>query len=670
MPLRVSKERTRNLSLSLLAAALVGGCGPSSPPPAADLAKSDEDPLARLGARATVGAAAGYLDDTVCRSCHQDIYDSYQHVGMSQSMKRPGNEVAIEDFGVEYLHEPSQNVYRISQTDAGPVFERFQRDERGEPINHVELPVDWVIGSGNKVRSYAYQSDFGEMFMLPLSWYADSGQWAMSPGFEYPNHQGISRKITRECLFCHNAYPEVAAGSDAFWETEVFPQSLPEGTGCQRCHGPGADHVRTVVAGGSDVETIRSKIVNPARLEGEHRDSVCFQCHMLPSVTVVGARRIGRNDYSFRPGELLSDYLVHVEVSEEGISRADQFEINHHGYRFFLSRCYQQSKGDFGCIDCHNPHVKPASAEIRASSSRVCLDCHDDAASAHTEASASASATAYNEQDCVSCHMPERRTSDVVEATMTDHRIATGPFDLDALVAPKPAYRHRITGIDLLDFGNVPEGDARDYYRLSAIARANRYLDVARKGLADHLDKNAYLSPTPYIDLVRTQLQAGDYAAAEAELGKLLDTYPDLHVAHTLLGTALLAQGKREQAIAALRTSVELQPDPETWFNLAIALLQTGNADEAERAIDRTIELRPTMPQAWKYRARLLLEKQRSASAVDAYLESLRLEPRDADTYRQLVLALRSSGRGEEAERYLEHGLRVAIEANSLRDLR
>ena len=664
MPVRYSTQRPRTLSLILLAAASLGGCGQSSTPQVEVSPRNDADPLARIGARASTGAAPGYVDDMVCRNCHQDIYDSYQHVGMSQSMKRPGNASAIESFGIEYVHEPSRNVYRISETESGPVFERFQRDADGEPINHVEIPIDWVIGSGNKVRSYAYQTEFGEMFMLPLSWYADASQWAMSPGFEHAGHQGISRKITRECLFCHNAYPEVAAGSDAFWETETFPAQLPEGTGCQRCHGPGADHVRTVLAGGSDVDTIRSKIVNPARLNGEQRDSVCFQCHMLPSVTVVGSRRIGRSDYSFRPGELLSDYMVHVEVSEEGISRADQFEINHHGYRFFLSSCYQESDGRFGCIDCHNPHEKPASAEIRASSSQVCRGCHEDAAQSH------ASATAYNEKDCISCHMPERRTTDVVEATMTDHRIATGPFDLDALVAPKPPYRHGITGIDLIDFGNVPEGDAREFYRLSAIARANRYLEVARKGLAQHLETNAYLSPTPYIDLVRTQLQVGDYAAAEAELGKLLDAFPDLHVGHTLLGTALLAQGKLEQANSALRRSVELQPDPETWFNLAITLLQAGNAIEAEEAIDKAIELRPTMAQAWKYRARLLLEKGQAASAVEAYMESLRLEPRDADTYRQLVQALRKSGRGEEAERYLEHGLRVASNAASLADLR
>ena len=662
MPLRDSSRRISNPSLILLAAALMLGC--SRPAPPASDNETGADPLSRLGARATVGAAAGYVDDTVCRNCHQDLYDSYQHVGMSQSVKRPGNAVAIETFGVEYLHAPTRNVYRISQADAGLVFERFQRDARGNPINHVEIPVDWVIGSGNKVRSYAYQTEFGEIFMLPVSWYADEGRWAMSPGFEHAGHQGINRKITRECLFCHNAYPEVAAGSDAFWETEIFPQNLPEGTGCQRCHGPGADHVRTVVTGGSDIETIRSAIVNPARLEGERRNSVCFQCHMLPSVSVVGSRRIGRNDYSFRPGELLSDYMVHVEVSEEGISRADQFEINHHGYRFFLASCYQESGGNFGCIDCHDPHVKPASEDIRASSSQVCLGCHSNAAQAH------AATTAYNVKDCVACHMPERRTSDVVEATMTDHRIATGPFDLDALVAPKPAYRHRVTGIDVLDFGNAPEGDARDYYRLSAIARANRYLEAANKGLEAHLDKNTYLSPTPYIDLVKTQLQVGDYTGAETALDELLRQYPDLHIGHTLLGTALLAQGKREQAIAALRTSVELQPDPETWFNLAMAYLQAGNAEQAIQAIDAAIELRPTMARAWKYRGQLQLASGQTASAIDALTESLRLEPRDDETYRQLVIGLREAGRGDEARRYLEHGLNVANDPSGLRGLR
>ncbi len=642
----------RRPALLLLAASLLGACGerPATEAPT----DAEPDPLTLLGARATTGAAPGYLEDTVCRNCHTDIWESYQHVGMAQSFKRPGNERPIEDFGREYVHAATDTTYRVVETDDGPVFESYQRDADGEPINKLELPISWVVGSGNKVRSYAHQNELGEMFMLPLSWYADSREWAMSPGFEHAQHQGISRRIGRACLFCHNAYPEVPSGSDAFWENDRFPHELPEGTGCQRCHGPGAEHVRTVLAGGSDVETIRSKIVNPGRLEGEQRDSVCFQCHMLPSVSVMGSRRIGRNYYSYRPDELLSDYLVHVEVSEEGITREDQFEINHHAYRFYLSSCYQESDGEFGCISCHNPHEKPESTAIRSSSSNTCVGCHAGAETQHE------GTTGFNADDCVTCHMPQRRTTDVVEATMTDHKIAKGPFDLAALVLPREAERLAITGLELLDFGNVPTGEARDYYRYSAIARANRFLDAARDGLRSHLDTNPYMTPTPYIDLAKTEIQTGDYRAAEATLTRLLESYPTLHVAHMLLGTALLAQGKQEQAIAALRSSLEINPDPEAWFNLALAYLQVGNVEEAERAIDEAITLRPTLAAAWKYRGSILASRGLDASAIDALKESLRLEPRDSDAYRQLVALLFRNGNEEEALRYREVGARVA----------
>ena len=126
-----------------------------------------------------------------------------------------------------------------------------------------------------------------------------------------------------------------------------------------------------------------------------------------------------------------------------------------------------------------------------------------------------------------------------------------------------------------------------------------------------------------------------------------------------------LRRGKREQAIAALRRSIEIQPDPEVWFNLALAYLHSGNREDAEQAINAAIDLRPTMPQAWKYRGRILTEKGNNAQAVDAFKEALRLEPRDADAYRELVVALRALGRVDEATRYLRHGLAVA--SNPLR---
>ena len=116
--------------------------------------------------------------------------------------------------------------------------------------------------------------------------------------------------------------------------------------------------------------------------------------------------RFGRGAYSFRPGELLSDYLVNLDIREQGVDEPERFEINHHGYRFLKSACYQKSEG-FGCI---------------------------------------------------SCHMPTRRTKDVVHVTMTDHWIARDPFDLEAIVKPVQPEIRAISSVEVLAFGEPPVG--------------------------------------------------------------------------------------------------------------------------------------------------------------------------------------------------------------------
>lgn len=194
-------------------------------------AAAERDVLAVLGARATEGAAAGYVDDAVCGRCHVEKYKSYQGVGMSQSFKRPGAAALIEDFGREYYHEPLQRYYQIFERDEDLIFCRFQRDKDGGVINEIEIPVAWVMGSGNRARSYLYQTEWGEMFMLPIGWYSEDKRWGMSPGFEAADQPGIHRQITTMCMFCHNAFPEVPAGSDNHWSVETFPPQPARGHG-------------------------------------------------------------------------------------------------------------------------------------------------------------------------------------------------------------------------------------------------------------------------------------------------------------------------------------------------------------------------------------------------------------------------------------------------------
>jgi len=233
-------------------------------------------------------SASEYVADTACATCHAAKFASYQGVGMAQSMRRPRAEVLIEDFRhAHFFHAASKTHYEMSWKGGKLLFRRYQVDAAGKRTNSIEQQVDWILGSGHRARVYLYRVPSGEMYQLPIAWYAQERAWGMAPGFDRADNDGITRPVRRECLFCHNAYPDVPEGSDAHWMPQRFPAVLPEGTGCQRCHGPGANHVRTAMGGGSEA-AVRAAIVNPSRLTPARRDAVCFQCHLQPAVAMIG----------------------------------------------------------------------------------------------------------------------------------------------------------------------------------------------------------------------------------------------------------------------------------------------------------------------------------------------------------------------------------------------
>ncbi len=309
----------------------------------ADPPDSIPSDLAALGIPVTAGAAPGYVDDHACASCHTDIARTYKRKGMARAFFRPRPETDIEDFSAPFYHAASRQSFQIVRNGERLVFRRWQTDEAGRPVHVFETEVDWVLGSGGHSRTYLYRAPGGEMFQLPLAWYSQTRKWGMAPGYDRPDHDGVLRQVRRECLFCHDAYPEVPAGSDAHNAPHLFPVSLPEGLGCQRCHGPGAEHVWLASGGMAPAPEIRAVIFNPGRLPAKRQDEVCLTCHFQPSVSLPGLRRFGRGDFSYRAGEPLDGYLVQVDVEEDGQRPDERFEINHHAWRLRQSRCYLES---------------------------------------------------------------------------------------------------------------------------------------------------------------------------------------------------------------------------------------------------------------------------------------------------------------------------------------
>ena len=206
---------------------------------------------------------------------------------------------------------------------------RWQTGFDGADTNIEEMKIDYVIGAGDHARSYLHRTDLGTLIELPLGWYSErGGYWAMSPGFD-SHHPQTRRLVSYECMFCHNGYPQNPTANQARSPEPVFSGELPQGIDCQRCHGPGAVHVRTAQTPGAKPADISASIVNPARLNPKLQMEVCMQCHLEPTSGRIPSliRRFNRAPYSDAvPGQPLEDFILYFDYPA-GKGHDDKFKL-------------------------------------------------------------------------------------------------------------------------------------------------------------------------------------------------------------------------------------------------------------------------------------------------------------------------------------------------------
>ena len=604
----------------------------------------------------TVGVAPGYVSDQTCAECHSDLMDSYHHVGMSRSFARPGPETIIEDLdALPFYHEASDRYYQMQARDGDYYVRRFQLDEDGQPYNELEEKIDFIMGSGSNVRSYFYQTDVGELYQVPHAWYPRQNAWGMSPGYEAAGHSGFTRQITQDCMFCHNAYPDMPVGSDHVGQPHRFPSQLPSGLGCQRCHGPGAVHLEVAHDPFATVEQLRDSIVNPGRLDPQLRDDVCLQCHLQPDSQIMSlVRRTDRGMFSYRPGEPLAEYLTPIDHSL-GQGQEDRFQINHHPYRLFQSRCYLESDGQMSCLTCHDPHVKVPVDQRSAHYRAACLSCHQLEQCDIASMQVSGDETAAADVDCVNCHMVRRRTQDVVEVLMTDHLIRRGP-PADDPTAPlhQPLSRaskgHTVFWTDREQPVRLQE----------AIAQCAMNDPEGIESLQDALDDGLTESNDAKLVLAGALWNAGRYEESLPLFRKISEDEADLAYAHEMYGRSLLELGEPERALAALRRAWELDEESaSTAYGLGLALNEAGRRDEALASFRAATKLRPNYPDAHLRVGALQMNARDYQSATHSYAQVHRIDPLREDGYYFHGLSLLLAGETPQAITVWRRGLRA-----------
>jgi Cytochrome c554 and c-prime len=320
-------------------------------------------------------ADKNYVGDEACRSCHADKVESYWNTAHHRTSRLPDKETILGSFA------EGKNVLRTSNPELS-----FRMDSKPDGFYETSIwtphsfserseRIDLVVGSGRVGQTYLYwKRDL--LFQLPVSYWVELDTWINSPGYR-DGVANFDRPVPPRCLECHVTYAESVAEPNQYQ-----PDSLVPGISCERCHGPGRDHI---------TETKRKqggggKIINPAKLSRDREMEVCTQCH--------GGRRYPlTTPFAYVPGEPLDDYYRRDPGNADAT-------IDVHGNQVGLlqmSRCYR-SASQLSCSTCHDVHQPQRDA---AAFSQHCLQCHRPSACGKL-----ARLQDKSTLSCVDCHMP------------------------------------------------------------------------------------------------------------------------------------------------------------------------------------------------------------------------------------------------------------------------
>lgn len=584
------------------------------------------------GFAVTHGAVAGYVDDRACKECHEQLFESYQSMGMAQSFYPPDPDKTIEDLDKPYYHAASKRYYVMTQRDSKLVLKRYCLDSAGKPFAELESEVDWVMGSGNHGRVYISQSERGELHMLPLAWYAEAG-WRMAPDYDRSDHARFERVVDRACMFCHNAYPEVPVGADLPHKDNLYPTSLPHGIGCQRCHGPGARHIESATNKDTSDQIIRDRILNPANFTPRQRDELCMTCHLQPEVSLgeMMPRAFDKPVFSHQPGDPLAEFITFLDHGSDS-ERHERFQINHHAYRLRQSKCHTAGGGKLTCTTCHDPHRKVPVPERPSYYRNKCLQCHQLKDCQHEEMGHGRDPA---QSDCLSCHMVKARPSDVVHATITDHLIRRKPAGRD-LTAPRRESRPELRVREIIPYFKDAPGTARTETYVGFGAARAPYAGFA-SGWVAAFEASGPHPIAGYVNLGRGLLEAGEGARAIDLLRDAIGRFPKSPEAHWTLGSAYLSSGDVKPALAALKHARDLDPEsPGIAASLADAHLKAGDMRSARVLYEAAVAARPMSWKSWQQYGYVLQQLDDSSAALQAYLRAIALNPDDLYSYRAL----------------------------------
>ena len=615
------------------------------------------------GKRSSPAATQTYADSKSCSQCHAAEASGYATSGMARAFYRPEARTTVGAPAKErqFFHLASSTFYSMTEHDGKYFQRRWQQGFDGNADNVEELQVDYIMGSGNHVRTYLHREQDGTLIELPLAWYAEQGgHWGMNPGYDNP-HPMTRRSIAYECMFCHNAYPEIPATIHRDLSANpVYNDPLPEGIDCQRCHGPGAAHVRAAQTPGASLQEIRSQILNPANLDKARQMEVCEQCHLETTSRSLPdrIRHYDQHPFGYMANQPLASFNSYFSRDPEK-GRTDNFEIVNAPYRLRQSQCYLKSGGALTCETCHNPHDLHKGPESVSYYASICMKCHQATLPAQIALHRHPASN-----DCIGCHMPPRRTEDVVHAVMTDHLIQRRPPPARELLAerkeipetPENAYHGEVRRY-LLDHENP--GLAEDLYTALAQVIDNSNLEAGIPQLEQAIQTQHPSQPNSFIELGDARRHTGDFAGAINAYRQALELDPLSSRAQRRLGSTLGVAGQEEESLTVLQKALEREPENALlWYEKGLTESRAGKRGQAISDLRKALQIKPDFADA-QNNLGANLAQQGDQAAEAAFRAALTTNPYDAGANANLGRLLAGKDDWKQAVFYMQKAVQL-----------
>lgn len=629
-----------------------------------------------------------FVGDTACFSCHEDEYFGFKEHGMASSFYPLNAETAVESFGLQVVHDVQTGfLYRTYEADGNYYMEEYLLDASGNKSHRLVREMKYVMGSGTVARTYLTEEN-GWFYEMPVTWYTQARKWDLSPGYQNGNLR-FDRKIADRCIVCHNSYPEPVPHTNGKYS------EMPHGIGCERCHGPGALHVKERLAVPEPRTELDDTIVNPVHLSLDRRLDVCQQCHLNATVSLL---REGRTPYDFRPSQDLADYLA-LFVKQEPDS-SDEIGVISHADRMKRSACFLATVATgkpMECTTCHDPHAgfrEQGDSYFNA----TCLSCHESRRLSGRMPTAELRSDHEATANCIECHMPRKDLIEAPHSTFTDHwirvvkpgkpsrpvaahsRVELAPyFERDRYEEGLPyegmAYvtygRQKgdtealRRGIDVLDqvLSTGAEPSEAVYLHGFAYSLLGEY-----ERAVPSLEKAVMLGPdTP--ERLNSLAQAYEAtarspAAIERLYRRALASQPDNANIRINYGRFLETRGRRNEAIAAYDAARISEPwNDIALYNLGTALLREERKEEARDALLASINLNPLKPEVWSNLGFLYVNEGDLERALESFRASVAANPKHPDALSNLGTYYLNAENLQLAVHFLERSLEANAQA-------